>query len=194
MLVADTDVSPPYELMTWSSKPIHAIVLMVHGWLFPACLCFMSLQDDTFPAFSRVRNQKAAKLPAVCPPCTSKHPEIQPCLCFENLNTHKISSILCFISPDHLQHTSASVGKIQTGARKRGLKPQIFRENRGEILPAKSGLFGANWDLFRAYRGLFGADRDQFLPHPTATGEERKLPRKGPFWPNWSLSGQAPLC
>ena len=151
----------------------------------------------------------------------------------------------------------AFLGKIQRGAHKRGLKPQIFRENRGEILPGKSGLFGANWRHFRAGRGLFGADRDQFLctPQPrgksrncperalfgpigpfrakppfakppfgfprlsgadwglsracrgllegrsgpiplrlTATGEEQKSPRKCPFWPNWHLSGQAPVC
>ena len=30
--------------------------------------------------------------------------------------------------------------EIKTGAHKRGLKPQICRESRGEILPGKSGL------------------------------------------------------
>ena len=28
---------------------------------------------------------------------------------------------------------------------------------------------------------------------PHSNGEEQKLPRKGPFWPNWRLSGQAPV-
>ena len=48
--------------------------------------------------------------------------------------------------------------EIQTGAHKRGLEPQIFRENRAKILPGKSGLFGPDWSLFRAFRALFGAD------------------------------------
>ena len=69
------------------------------------------------------------------------------------------------------------------GAHKRGLKPQIFRENRGEILPAKSGLFGANWGLFRAYRGLFGADRDQFLRTPQPRGKSRNCPERALFGP-----------
>ena len=81
------------------------------------------------------------------------------------------------------------VGKIQRGAHKRGLKPQIFRENRGEILPGKSGLFGANWRHFRAGRGLIRGRSGPIPLHPTATGEEQKLPRKGPFWPDWPLSG-----
>ena len=73
------------------------------------------------------------------------------------------------------------LGKIQTGAHKRGLKPQIFRENRGEILPGKSGLFGANWGLFRADRGLFGADRDQFLRTPQPRGKSRNWPERALF-------------
>ena len=80
-----------------------------------------------------------------------------------------------------------SLGKIQTGAHKRGLKPQIFRENRGEILPGKSGLFGANWGLFRADRGLFGADRDQFLRTPQPRGKSTIFVpigafREAPVW------------
>ena len=42
-----------------------------------------------------------------------------------------------------------SFGEIQAGAHKRGLKPQIFRENRAKILPGKSGLFGPDWSLFQ---------------------------------------------
>ena len=74
-------------------------------------------------------------------------------------------------------------GKIQRGAPKRGLKPQIFRENRGEILPGKSGLFGANWRHFRAGRGLFGADRDQFLCTPQPRGKSRNCPERTLFGP-----------
>ena len=77
-------------------------------------------------------------------------------------------------------------GKIQRGAHKRGLKPQIFRENRGEILPGKSGLFGANWRHFRAGRGLFGADRDQFFCTPQPRGKSRNCPERallGPIVP-----------
>ena len=47
--------------------------------------------------------------------------------------------------------------KIQTGAHKQGLEPQIFRENRGEIGPGKSGPFPADsdWGLSRTCQGLF---------------------------------------
>ena len=93
------------------------------------------------------------------------------------------------LTMQHFTIVFERIGKIQRGAHKRGLKPQIFRENRGEILPGKSGLFGANWRHFRAGRGLFGADRDQFLCTPQPPGKSRKLPRKGPFWPDWPLSG-----
>ena len=79
-------------------------------------------------------------------------------------------------------------GEIQTGAHKQGLKPQIFRENRGKILPGKSGLFGPDWSLFRAYRGLFGADWDRFLRTSQLRGGSRNSPEKaflgpiGAFW------------
>ena len=73
-----------------------------------------------------------------------------------------------------------------------GPKPQIFRENWGEILPEKWGFFGANWGLFRAYRRLVGADRDQSLRTPQPQGEEQKLPRKGPFWPQLAPFGPSP--
>ena len=86
----------------------------------------------------------------------------------------------------------AGIGKIQPGAHKRGLKPQIFRENRGEILPGKSGLFGENWRLFsRADRGLFGADRDQFLRTPQPRGKSRNCP-KGPFLAQLAPFGLSP--
>ena len=82
----------------------------------------------------------------------------------------------------------SSLGEIQTGAHKRGLKPQIFRENRAKILPGKSGLFGPDWSLFRVYRGLFGADRDRFLHTSQPRVGGRNSPERaflgpiGAFW------------
>ena len=79
-------------------------------------------------------------------------------------------------------------GKIQTGAYKRGLKPQIFRENRAKILPGKSGLFGPDWSLFRPYRGLFGADWDRFPCTSQPRGGSKNSPERaflgpiGAFW------------
>ena len=81
---------------------------------------------------------------------------------------------------------------LKRGAHKGGLKPQIFRENRGEFLPAKSGLFGANWDLFRAYRGLFGADRDQFLRTPQPRGGRAEIAPKRPFLAQLAPFGPSP--
>ena len=77
------------------------------------------------------------------------------------------------------------------GAHKRGLKPQIFRENRVKILPGKTGLFGANWGLFRAYRGLFGADWDQ-LPRTAEPWGRAEIPPKGPFWARLAPFGPSP--
>ena len=85
------------------------------------------------------------------------------------------------------------IGEIQTGAHKRGLKPQIFKENRGEILSRKSGLFGANWDLFRAYRGLFGADWDQFLRTPQPRGKSRNSPKRALFGPIGAFRAKPPF-
>ena len=45
---------------------------------------------------------------------------------------------------------------LKLGKSKRG-------SQMGDFNPGKSGLFGADWALSRAYRGLFGADRAQFL-------------------------------
>ena len=55
---------------------------------------------------------------------------------------------------NHNHQQFSILGKIQTGAHKRGLKPQIFRENRGEIGSGKSGLFGG---LIGAFPGSVGA-------------------------------------
>ena len=77
----------------------------------------------------------------------------------------------------------------ESGAHKRGLrKPQIFRENRAKSLPGKSGLFGPDWSLFRAYRGLFGADWDRFLRTSQPQGGNKNSPERaflgpiGAFW------------
>ena len=77
------------------------------------------------------------------------------------------------------------------GGSQTGLKPQIFRENRGGILPGKSGLFGANWRHFRAGRDLFGADRDQFLCTPQPRGRAEIAP-KGPFLARLAPFGLSP--
>ena len=75
------------------------------------------------------------------------------------------------------------------GAHKWGLKPQILRENRAKILPGKSGLFGPDWSLFKAYQGLFGADRDRFLRTSQPGGGSKNSPERaflgpiGAFWP-----------
>ena len=47
------------------------------------------------------------------------------------------------------------VGKFKRGLT-RGLKPQIFWENRWEILEGKSGLFRADWGLSRPIRAFSG--------------------------------------
>ena len=86
------------------------------------------------------------------------------------------------------------IGKIQRGAHKRGLKPQIFRENRGEVPPSKSGLFGANWRHFRAGRGLFGADRDQFLCTPQPPGKSRNCPERALFGPIGPFRAKPPFA
>ena len=86
------------------------------------------------------------------------------------------------------------VGKIQRGAHKRGLKPQICREKRGEILPGKSGLFGANWRHFRAGRGLFGADQDQFLCTPQLRGKSRNCPERALFGPIGPFRAKPPFA
>ena len=49
---------------------------------------------------------------------------------------------------------------------KSGLKPQIFKENRGEIKLGESGLFGAD-------RGLFGPNQDQFLHTSQPRGKSK---------------------
>ena len=100
----------------------------------------------------------------------------------------------------HRKHTSKisknaaesrKIWEIQTGAHKRGLKPQIFRENRAKILPGKSGLFGPDWSLSRAYRGLFGADWDRFLRTSQPRGAA-EIPPKGPFWAQLAPFGLSP--
>ena len=90
------------------------------------------------------------------------------------------------------------------GSHKRGLKPQIFRENRVKILPGKSGLFGPDWSLFRRN---FGADRDRFLHTSQRRGGSRNFPERaflgpiGAFWakppfakPPFGFPQRSPKC
>ena len=62
-------------------------------------------------------------------------------------------------------------------AHKRGRKPQIS-EKIGQKIILKN----------RSFSGTIGA----FLG-PHSKGEEPKLARKGPLWPDWRLLGQAPV-
>ena len=78
------------------------------------------------------------------------------------------------------------------GLTNQGLKPPTFRENRGKSTLENSGLIGA---FPRPTGPLNFWGRSGPIPsHLTATTEEQKLPQNGPFWPNWCLSGQAPVC
>ena len=81
------------------------------------------------------------------------------------------------------------------GAHKRGLKPRTFRENRGGESFLENRAFSGQIGAFPGPVGslFLGADQDQFL-RTHSHGEEQELPQKGPFWPNWHLSGQAPVC
>ena len=65
-------------------------------------------------------------------------------------------------------------------AHERGPKPQIFRENRGEIGPGESGLFGADWD--------------QFLPIPQPQGKSRNYPQRAVFGPIGAFRAEARVC
>ena len=80
------------------------------------------------------------------------------------------------------------------GAHKRGLKPRFFRENRGEILPGKSGLFGADWGLSKVCSGLFGADRDQFLRPSQPRGKSRNCPERALFGPIGAFRAKPPFA
>ena len=106
---------------------------------------------------------------------------------------HETSLPILSCSLPHISEKNV-FGKIQRGAHKRGLKPQIFRENRGEILPGKLGLFGANWRHFRAGRGLFGADRDQFLCTPQPRGKSRNCPERALFGPIGPFRAKPPFA
>ena len=73
------------------------------------------------------------------------------------------------------------------------LCPRTWENPRGEILPGKSGLFGANWRHFRAGRGLFGADRDQFLCTPQPRGKSRNCPERALFGPIGPFRAKPPF-
>ena len=73
-------------------------------------------------------------------------------------------------------------GKIQKGAHKRGLTPQTFRENRGEILPGKSGLFGAI-GAFSGPIGAFSGPIGTNSSAPHSRGKSRNCPEGALFGP-----------
>ena len=78
------------------------------------------------------------------------------------------------------------------GKSKRGLtNGGVSHKFSAKILPRKSGLFGPDWSLFRAYRGLFGADWDRFL-HTSQPGKAAEIPPKGPFWAQMAPFGLSP--
>ena len=82
----------------------------------------------------------------------------------------------------------ADFGKIQTGAHKRGLQPQIFGENRAKTLPRKSGLFGPFSGPIGAFSGPIGTDSS--APH--SRGEAEEIGPKGPFWAQLAPFGLSP--
>ena len=81
-------------------------------------------------------------------------------------------------------------GGSQTGA----YKPQIKEKIGKEIIPGKSGLFGANWGLSRANRGLFGGRLGPIPPHLTPTGEKQKLPQKALLGPIGAFRAKPPFA
>ena len=85
------------------------------------------------------------------------------------------------------------LGKSKRGLTNAGLSPK-FSEKMGGNSSWKIGPSRGKLGPLRGRSGPFRGRSGPIPPHPTATGEEQKLPRKGPFWPNWRLSGQAPVC
>ena len=77
---------------------------------------------------------------------------------------------------------------------KRGLSRRHL-EGRSRLFESTTLLACAlDWSLFSAYRGLFGADLDPIPPDLTAARRQQKIPLKGPFWAQWRLLGEAPVC
>ena len=81
-----------------------------------------------------------------------------------------------------------SLGKSKRGLTNGGLSPKFSEKIGGksflEIFPFRGKLAP-----FQGRSGPFRGRSGPIPLHPTATGEAQKLPRKGPFWPDWPLSG-----
>ena len=91
-------------------------------------------------------------------------------------------------------YNAPSLGKPKGGLTNGFLSPKFSEKIGGEILPGKSGLFGANWRHFRAGRGLFGADRDQFLCTPQPRGKSRNCPERALFGPIGPFRAKPPFA
>ena len=90
-----------------------------------------------------------------------------------------------------LKHVQVrQLGKTLMGAHKRGLKAQIFRENRAKIPPRKLGLFRVD-RAFQGLSGRFWGRSGPLPPHLTATGREEIAP-KGPFLAQLAPFGPSP--
>ena len=81
-----------------------------------------------------------------------------------------------------------ALGKSKGGLTNGGLSPK-FSEKIGGNPSWKIGPFRGKLAPFQGWSGPFRGRSGPIPLHPTATGEEQKLPRKGPFWPDWPLSG-----
>ena len=103
----------------------------------------------------------------------------------------KIFGLLGFLSSVAGRHGRKEIGKIQRGAHKRGLKPQIFRENRGKSFPenrAFSGQIGAISGLVGPFSGPIGTNSS--APH--SHGGRAEIAPKGPFLARLALFGLSP--
>ena len=79
------------------------------------------------------------------------------------------------------------------GASQTGTSAPIFQRRSGGILPAKSGLFGADWGLSRVDRAFSGPIREQLLAL-RATGESRNCPENALFGPVGAFRAKPPFA
>ena len=78
-----------------------------------------------------------------------------------------------------------TLGKSKGGLTKGGLSPKFSEKIGGKSFLRNRAFFWGKLGPFQGLSGPFRGRSGPIPPHPTATGEERKLPRKGPFWPNF---------
>ena len=84
------------------------------------------------------------------------------------------------------------LGKAKRGLTNGGLSPN-FQRNRAKIFPGKSGLFGPDWSLFRAYRSLFGVDRHRFLRTSQLRGGGRNSTERAFLGPIGAFRAKPPF-